>query len=77
MSQQYDPKACYDVLDRENIKVGELRQCRYFEGTWEVGSVEGDVFQYNGEPAGKLEGLVLTRNDPPGQLTECRLVRRE
>lgn len=26
MSEQYDPTASYDVLDRESIKVGELRQ---------------------------------------------------
>lgn len=77
MSEQYDPKASYNVLDRESIKVGELRQGRYFEGTWEVGAVEGDVFHYNGEPAGKLEGLTLTRNDPPGELTQFQLVRQE
>lgn len=77
MSEQYDPKATYDVLDPESIKVGELRQGRYFEGTWEVGAVEGDVFHYNGAPAGKLEGLTVTRDDPPGQLTQFRLVRQE
>ena len=33
--------------------------------------VEGDVFHYNGEPAGKLEG------DPPGKLTQCQLVHQE
>lgn len=74
MSDPYDPSANYDVFDPENIQVGELRQCRYFEGTWEVGSVQGDVF--NGEPAGKLDGLILTRNDPPGELTQCQLVRQ-
>ncbi|KAB0507759.1 hypothetical protein [Pseudomonas moorei] len=76
MSEQYDPKACYDLLDPERIKVGELRQGRYFEGAWEVGTLEGDVFHYNGEPAGKLEGLTLTRNGPPGELTQCQLVRQ-
>lgn len=77
MTEQYDPQGRYDVIDPEDIKVGELRQGRYFESTWEVGMVEGDVFYYNGERAGKLEGLTLTRNDPPGKLTQCQLVRQE
>lgn len=77
MSEQYDPQGQYDVMDPEGIKLGELRQGRYFEGTWEVGTVEGEVFHYNGEPGGTLEGLTLTRNDPPGQLTQCQLVRQE
>lgn len=76
MSEQYDPSANYDIFDPENIQIGELRQGRYFEGTWEVGLVKGDVFHYNGEPADKLEGLTLTRNDPPGELTQCQLVRK-
>lgn len=77
MSEQYDPNANYDVFDPERIQVGELHQGRYFEGTWEVGSVEGDVFHYNGEPAGKLDGLTLTRNDPPGELTQFQLMRQK
>jgi hypothetical protein len=76
MTEQYDPKGRYDVVDPEGIKLGELRQGRYFESTWEVGMVEGDVFHYNGEPVGKLEGLTLTRNDPPGELTQYQLVRQ-
>jgi len=75
MSEQYDPKATYDVLDPESIKVGELRQGRYYEGTWEVGMLEGEVFHYNGAPAGKLDGLTLTRDDPPGKLTQFKLER--
>lgn len=74
---EYDPQAHYDLLDPEGIKVGELRKGRYFEGTWEVGYVEGDVFHYNGSPAGKLEGLTITRDDPPGELTQCTLVLQE
>lgn len=74
---QYDPQANYDFLDPEGFKLGEVRQGRYFEGTWEIGSIEGDVFHYNGEAAGKLEGLTVTRNDPPGQLTQCTLVLQE
>lgn len=77
MTEQYDPQGRYDVIDPEGIKLGELRQGSYFEGTWEVGMVEGDVFHYNGEPAGKVEGLTLTRNDPPGELTQCQLVRQK
>lgn len=66
------------MIDHEGIKVGELRKGRYFEGTWEVGMVEGDVLHYNGVPAGRLEGLILTRNDPPGEpLTQCQFVRQE
>ncbi|MCS3835584.1 putative methyltransferase [Pseudomonas sp. JAI111] len=34
-----------------------------------MGMIEGEVFHYNGEPGGKLEGLTLTRNDPPGELS--------
>lgn len=78
MSEQYDPQGHYDVLDPENFKVGELRQGHYFEGSWEVGMVDGKLFHYNGKPAGKLEGLTLTRNDPPGEaLTQYLLLRRE
>lgn len=77
MSEPYDPKGCYDVIDPEGIKLGELRQGRYFEGTWEVGMVEGDVFHCNGEPAGKLEGLTLRRNDSPGELIQCQLLRQK
>lgn len=76
MSEQYDPKAQYDVHDPEGIKLGEVRQGLYFEGDWEAGRIEGDVFHYNGEAAGKLDGLTLTRNDPPGKLTQCQLVRK-
>jgi len=75
---QYDPQAHYDFLDPQGIKVGELRKGRYFEGTWEVGFIEGDAFHYNGDVAGKLEGLTITRNDPPGEpVTQCTLVLQE
>ena len=74
MSEQYNPQGQYDLFDPEGIKLGEIRQGRYFEGDWEAGAIEGDVFHYNGEPAGKLAGLTLTRNDPPGELTQCQLV---
>lgn len=78
MSEQYDPEGVYDVIEPEGSKTGELRQGRYFETTWEVGKVEGDVFHYNGKPAGKLEGLTLTRDDPPGaKLTQFKLVRQK
>lgn len=76
MSEQYDPKAQYDVHDPEGIKLGEVRQGLYFEGDWEAGRIEGDVFHYNGEAAGTLDGLTLTRNDPPGKLTQSQLVRK-
>ena len=71
----YDPQAIYDVIDPEGIKLGELRKGVYFEGDWEAGGIEGDVFHYNGKPAGKLEGLTVTRDDPPGErLTQVQLV---
>lgn len=72
----YDPQANYDV-NYQGARVGELRKGRYFEGTWEVGYVEGEVFHYNGKPRGKREGLTLTRNDPPGELTQFELVLQE
>ncbi|MGF7111575.1 hypothetical protein QF017_001060 [Pseudomonas laurylsulfatiphila] len=59
MSSLYNPADHYDVLDPEGIKTGELRAGRYFEGDWEVGKAEGGVFHYNGEPAGRLDGMVL------------------
>lgn len=75
---EYDPEANYDFLDPQGIKMGELRKGRYFEGTWEAGFIEGDVFHYNREVAGKLEGLTITRNDPPGEpVTQCTLVLQE
>lgn len=74
---EYDSQANYDFLDPEGFKLGEVRKGRYFESTWEIGYIEGDVFHYNGEAAGKLEGLTVTRNDPPGQLTQCTLVLQE
>lgn len=77
MTEQYDPQASYDFLDPEGIKIGELRQGRYFEGDWEVGLIDGAVFHYNGAPAGRLDGLTVTRDDPPGQLTKCQLMRQE
>lgn len=73
---QYDPQASYDV-NYQGRRVGELRQGRYFEGTWEVGYMEGEVFHYNGQVRGKREGLTLTRNDPPGELTQFDLVLQE
>ena len=33
MTEQYDPQGRYDVIDPEGMKVGELRQGRYFEST--------------------------------------------
>lgn len=74
---EYDPQANYDFLDPEGFKLGEVRKSRYFESTWEMGYIEGDVFHYNGEATGKLEGLTVTRNDPPGQLTQCTLVLQD
>jgi len=75
MSEQYDPQGSYDLLDPEGIKIGELRKGRYFEGDWEVGLIDGTVFHYNGEPAGRLDGLTVTRDDMPDQLmTQCQLV---
>lgn len=76
MNEHYDPHAHYDLLDQEDIKVGEVRQGRYYEGTWEAGQIEGDVFHYNGQPAGTRDGLTITRDDPPGGLTVFRLVRQ-
>lgn len=75
MSEHYDSEVSYDLIDPEGIKVGEVRQGVYYEGDWKVGRIEGDVFHYNGQPAGTLKGLTITRNDPPGTaLTQCRLV---
>lgn len=59
----YDPQANYDVIDFEGIQVGEVRRGTYFEGGLAVGHIEGDVFHYQGEPAGKLTGLTIIRDD--------------
>ncbi|RYF47551.1 MAG: hypothetical protein EOO38_11935 [Cytophagaceae bacterium] len=77
MSEQYDPQASYDLMYAEDGKVGEVRLGRYFESGWEVGLIEGDVFHYNGQPAGKVEGLIVTRDDNNGLLTRFRLVPRQ
>jgi hypothetical protein len=75
MNEHFDPQTTYDLVDPEGFKMGEVRQGLYYEGTWKVGEIEGDVFHYNGVPAGKVEGLTVTRDDPPGAaLTVCRLV---
>jgi len=74
MSEQYDPANSYDLIYAEGQRVGEVRQGRYFESGWEVGLIDGGVFHYNGQPAGKVEGLLLTRNDTPGLVTLFRLV---
>lgn len=65
MTEHYDPQASYDLIGPENIKVGEVRKGIYYEGTWEIGKIEGEVFHYNGEPAGKRGGLTITRDDLP------------
>lgn len=59
----YDPQANYDFIDFEGIKVGEVRRGDYFEGGLAVGHIEGDVFHFDNAPAGKLEGLTITRDD--------------
>jgi hypothetical protein len=74
MSEQYDPSISYDLIYSEGQKVGEVRQGRYFERGWEVGFIDGDIFHYNGQPAGVVKDLIITRNDQPGLLTLFRLV---
>lgn len=75
MSEQYDPNTNYDLIEAEDIKVGEVRQGVCSEGTWEnAGKVDGDVFHYNGRPAGAGEGLTVTRNDTDNSLTQFQLV---
>lgn len=76
VNEKYDPQASYDLMYAEDGKVGEVRQGRYFESGWEVGLIEGDVFLYNGQPAGKVVGLTVTRDDTAGLLTQFRLVPR-
>lgn len=76
MNEQYDPQASYDLMYAEDGKVGEIRQGRYFENGWEVGLIEGNVLHYNGQPAGKVVGLIVTRDDTAGLLTQFRLVPR-
>ena len=75
MSSIYDPADHYDVLDPEGFKTGEFRAGRYFEGDWELGKLEGDIFHFNGEPAGRLEGLVL-EGFVPVPTTKFQLVRQ-
>lgn len=74
MSEQYDSTASYDLIDAEDIKVGEVRQGKYYEGTWEAGRIEDGVFYYEAGATGLVEGLIVTRDDKPGQLTRFRLV---
>jgi hypothetical protein len=73
MSDQYDPEGSYDLM-YEGRKVGEARKGLYYEGTWEVGAIEGDVFIYNGKPAGSVEGLSVSRHDQPNGPTLFQLV---
>lgn len=75
MAEQYDPQESYDLMDPENIKVGEVRKGVYYEGTWQIGKIEGEVFHYNGEPAGKRDGLTITRDDLP--LAVFQLVKQD
>jgi hypothetical protein len=42
-----------------------------------VGLIDGDVFHYNGRPAGKVEGLMVTREDKAGPLIRFRLVPKK
>jgi hypothetical protein len=77
MNEQYDPNTAYDLIDAEGIKVGDVRQGIYYEGTWEMGRIDGVVFHYNGEPGGTVEGLTVTRHDTDGSLTRCQLVPQE
>lgn len=44
MSDQYDPHASYDLMYAKVGKVEEVNQGLYFEGGWEVGLIDGDVF---------------------------------
>lgn len=59
----YDPQANYDLIDFEGIKVGEVRKGKYYEGNAHEGNIVGEVFHHQGAPAGKLEGLTITRDD--------------
>ncbi|OAE13060.1 hypothetical protein AZH11_08710 [Pseudomonas simiae] len=68
MKAKFDPDGIYDVIDPEGFKVGVIKKGQYFEGDWQVGSVEGDNFVYNGRLAGNIEGLTLTRLDSPDAL---------
>ncbi|WP_280044024.1 hypothetical protein [Pseudomonas sp. Hg5Tf] len=59
----YDPQANYDVIEFEGTKIGEVRKGKYYEGSAHEGDIVGDVFHYQGAPAGKLTGLTITRDD--------------
>ncbi|GLO06577.1 MULTISPECIES: hypothetical protein [Pseudomonas] len=75
---KFDPLASYDLIDPEGIKLGEVRKGLYYESGSAIGWFEGDVFHYNGKPGGRLDGLTITRDDPPGEpLTQCELVLQE
>jgi len=76
MSEQYDPEGSYDLM-YESRKVGEVRHGLYYEGEWEVGSIEGDVFHYNRKPAGAVEGLTVSRYDQPNGPTVFQLVPKK
>lgn len=75
MAETFDPNGRYDLIDQEGITVGEVRQGVYYEGGREMGRIEDGEFHYDGKLAGILEGLTVTRTDPPGTpLTQCQLV---
>ena len=66
MKNEFDPDGLYDVIGPEGSKVGEINKGVYYEGAWQVGGVAGSEFIYNGQATGRIEGLTLTRSDPPG-----------
>jgi hypothetical protein len=66
MKSELDLNGLYDVIDPEGLKVGEIKKGLYYEGGWQTGRVQGQDFVYNGQVAGNLDGLTLTRTYPLG-----------
>jgi len=60
---QYDPQAHYDFHDAQGIKSGELRRGKLYMSGQLMGHIEDGVYYDGGEPAGKLDGLTIVRDE--------------